>query len=93
MTPIIDPERAFNHNWPDPPPEKRGNPDPEPRLQGDILIRQAFAAWTPTPVKQVIWVTYGVTRLCVWDLPKFLVEWMITEPLRRRRKRQHKREE
>jgi len=73
MTPIIDDEAAFDHALG----RYRPNPDPEPRLRGDILARQVLTAVLPQWVFEAVSVLWGLTMLLVWDLPRHLVRWVL----------------
>jgi hypothetical protein len=76
-------ERFFDHFARPDPPHSAG--DWEPRLRGDLLLGQILRASLPAAVREVFWLTYGVGRLILWEVPKILLEIAVVEPLRRRR--------
>jgi len=72
MTPIIDDEAAFDHALG----RYRSSPDPEPRLRGDILVRQVLTAVLPRWMIEAVLILWGLMLLLIWDLPRHLVKWM-----------------
>jgi hypothetical protein len=73
MTPVIDDEAAFDHALG----RYQPPPDPEPRLRGDILIRQVLAYVTPRWLAGLLSVLWDVVMLLVWDLPRHFIKWVL----------------
>jgi len=79
MTPIIDDEAAFDHALG----RYRPDPDPEPRLRGDILVRQVLTAALPNWLLAAVSVLWSLVMLLVWDLPQQAATWVMRKCLTR----------
>jgi hypothetical protein len=79
MSPVIDDEAAFDHALG----RYRPDPDPEPRLRGDILVRQVLTAILPHWLVAAVSVLRDLVMLLVWDLPQHIVGWVVRKCLTR----------
>jgi hypothetical protein len=79
MTPIIDDEAAFDHALG----RYQPDPDPEPRLRGDILVRQVITAALPRWLFEAVSILWGLMMLLVWDLPQQAARWVVRKCLTR----------